>query len=186
MTTSFKARATWTCTLWIRFKPGLKGTIDSSDEIRVRSNKTIDGRGANITLSGGALELDRVYNAIVAYLRFRDMDDDGVRVIDGCSNVWVDHCTFQGPSVDGAIDVTVGSHDVAISWCHFIDWTKTSLLAANSTDIDYSSDRVTLHHNWWQQCRSPGRSPVAIIPVVIDVVTTEAPDGGWRSAWMRK
>lgn len=40
--------------------------------------------------------------------------------LNGCNNVWIDHCTF-GNSFDGNIDVENGSSGVTISWCKIGD-----------------------------------------------------------------
>src|SRR5262245_295910 len=49
-TGSLRACAEHTDPQWIVFD--VSGTINLSSEIRIKSNKTIDGRGANITVSG--------------------------------------------------------------------------------------------------------------------------------------
>ena len=43
---------------WIVFKRGLKGTIKLKSVLKVGSNTTIDGRGANITVTGHPIEVD--------------------------------------------------------------------------------------------------------------------------------
>lgn len=40
--------------------------------------------------------------------------------LNGCKNVWIDHCTF-GNSFDGNIDVENGSNGITISWCKIGD-----------------------------------------------------------------
>lgn len=44
--------------------------------------------------------------------------------INGCNNVWIDHCSF-GIAFDGNIDIENGSSGITISWCTFGD-TDTS------------------------------------------------------------
>lgn len=36
--------------------------------------------------------------------------------LNGCKNVWIDHCTF-GNSFDGNVDVENGSYGITLSWC---------------------------------------------------------------------
>ena len=59
--TTFKAAVTSDEAKWIRFAPGLTGDIVITGEnLRIGSNTTIDGRGANITLTpnGACIEIN--------------------------------------------------------------------------------------------------------------------------------
>lgn len=88
----------------------------------------------------------------------------------GASNVWVDHCTFSDGDRpdhtarvalgrpmqhhDGLLDVTHQSNHVTVSWNHFKDHDKTSLVGgSDSNKADDGRLKVTFHHNLWERTR---------------------------------
>ena len=100
-----------------------------------------------------------------------DFDNLSLR---GATRVWVDHCSFddgQRPDAaeprrfgrpmqrhDGLLDITRGSDLVTVSWNHFRDHDKTSLVGGSDRHLeDAGRLRVTYHHNLWEQTRE--RSP---------------------------
>ena len=136
---------------WIVFKKGLKGQLKLKTVLKVGSNTTIDGRGANITVTGRPIEVDghtkkRVgNNVIVTHLKFKDSVSDSLRVRDGAKNVWIHHNTF-GRAGDGQIDIINGGTDVTISWNSFGNHGKTMLIGSSRNS---KTERVTLHHNYF-------------------------------------
>lgn len=83
------------------------------------------------------------------------------------THVWVDHCTFSDgarpddfePVVfgrrvqhhDGLLDVTQQSNWVTVSWNHFHDHDKTTLVGSSDGQLlDKDKLKVTFHHNWYQ------------------------------------
>lgn len=85
-------------------------------------------------------------------------------------NVWVDHCSFDDgtrpdaaePRVfgrplmrhDGLLDVTRGSDLVTVSWNHFREHDKTSLVGSSDrATTDEGRLRVSYHHNRWQHVK---------------------------------
>jgi len=129
---------------WIRFR--VSGTIQLRSPIAVRSNKTIDGRGARIVISGRGLAVDGASNVILENLIFTDGRDDAIHVTNGAQRVWIDHCSFARWG-DGLIDVTRGSTDVTVSWCRFEQHDKVMLLSADPRHTFDRAMRVTVHHN---------------------------------------
>jgi pectate lyase len=155
----------------------VQGTIASPDEsfvkLRVGSNKTIIGLGADATLEHigfdvtgwgdvetGTLaefcepefegQFAPVSNVIIRNLTFRDTlgsssDADGIVVQCYAHHVWIDHNTFLGaPSGnDGAIDIKRGADWVTVSWNHLQAWDKSMLLGHD--DANGEQDRGTLH-----------------------------------------
>lgn len=85
----------------------------------------------------------------------------------GATHVWVDHCTFDDgarpddgePVVfgrrvqhhDGLLDITQQSNWVTVSWNHFHDHDKTTLVGSSDGQVlDKDKLKVTFHHNWYQ------------------------------------
>jgi len=138
---SLRSCAESTNTYWIVFN--VSGTITLQSTIVVRSNKTIDGRGANITLTTptdfvngdhgyGMFEIGSwnfipgpISNVIIENLKFQDNYGNGMIVIgENASDIWIDHNTFQN-SVDEEIGISSGgkqlgsSNNITISWNYF-------------------------------------------------------------------
>jgi len=145
---SLRAAVEDSAALWIVFD--VSGGIHLQSQLHVQPNKTIDGRGAQVTIYDRDLIIDGVSNVIVENLIFRDSDEDAIRIIHGATDVWVDHCSLRHAS-DGLIDITKAAADhttdVTVSWCYFTDHSKVMLISASSDDQDDVNLRVTLHHN---------------------------------------
>lgn len=136
---------------WITFAPDVQGkTIDlgnSDDEITMRSNKVIDGRGAPVTITGAGLyATDRKRNLILHNICIRGISGGGSQSGDGIrlsnsTDIWVDHVTVEDAN-DGGLDVTTwpGRIDpiirVSIGYSRFIGTEKNLLLANTPNDPD--------------------------------------------------
>ncbi|XP_047951064.1 probable pectate lyase P59 [Salvia hispanica] len=141
--------------LWIIFEKNM--VIKLKQELMVQSDKTIDGRGAKVEISGGAgITIQFVKNVIIHGIKIsnivkaaggliRDSVDhvgmrqqsegDGITIF-GSQNVWVDHVSLT-KCTDGMIDATQGSTAVTISNCHLTDHDKTILFGS---DDNYKDD----------------------------------------------
>ena len=92
----------------------------------------------------------------------------------GATHVWVDHCTFDdgdrpdaGERValgrrvqhhDGLLDITQQSNFITVSWNHFRQHDKTSLVGSSDKQtLDDGRLKVTYHHNLWEDTKE--RSP---------------------------
>jgi pectate lyase len=163
---------------WIMF--AVNGTINVlGSPIQVHSNKTIDARGASITLTNYGLWIGRYdvngqfhgsSNVIVENLNLSNGTTTGtilnaIMIEQGATNVWVDHCTFINLPKMG-IDVTTANPsyttDVTVSWCRF-SWSSTGfnspmLVGADPYEQNGQNMRVTLHHNFFD--RQTQRSPM--------------------------
>jgi pectate lyase len=154
---------------WIRF--AVSGTIDiPSIPIQVHSNKTIDARGASITITSHGLWIltfdingqpNGSRNVIVENVNFSNgFDDrfDAVMMQQGAGDVWVDHCSFTN-WIHNAMDVSAPRpsvySDVTISWCRFNPPTVQGinhtpiLFGATPTEPYMENMRVTVHHNFF-------------------------------------
>lgn len=123
--------------LWIVFANDMIITL--SQELIVGSNKTLDGRGANVHIAYGAqITLQFVRNVIIHNLHIHDLksaagglvrdstehygwrtrsDGDGISIY-GSSNIWIDHVSMSNCE-DGLIDAIEGSTAITISNSHF-------------------------------------------------------------------
>jgi pectate lyase len=140
--------------LWIVFD--VNGTIRLNSQINVKSNKTIDGRGAKITISGYGIKISGVSNVILTDIVFdksaegaSEREGDAITIIDGAHDIWVHHCEFSR-WCDGCVDITEASTNVTVSWCKFHDHDKTMLIGARSSATGDVVIRVTLHHNFFE------------------------------------
>lgn len=123
--------------LWIIFAKSM--VIKLQQELLITSNKTIDGRGANIHIAyGGGLTIQFVQNVIIHGIRIHHIigtsggivrdsilhlglrtvsDGDGISVF-GSSHVWIDHVSME-KCADGLIDAIQGSTALTVSNCKF-------------------------------------------------------------------
>lgn len=126
----------------------VSGSIDISGMNDVPSDTTIIGAdGAEIT--GGGLDIDGVSNVIVQNIAFSGWDDDAINIQEGSTNIWIDHNSFTD-GYDGAVDTKRESDFVTISWNHFFDHEKTSLVGhSDGHTEDEGHLRVTFHHNFY-------------------------------------
>ncbi|WP_422772124.1 right-handed parallel beta-helix repeat-containing protein [Plantactinospora sp. WMMC1484] len=128
----------------------VSGTISCSGMLRVRSNKTIVGVGANATISGCGFTINGDRNVIIRNLNFRGWDDDAINVEQSATNIWVDHNSFTD-GYDGAVDIKRGSDFVTVSWNRIYGHDKSMLLGHSDDNAsqDVGHLRVSYHHNWF-------------------------------------
>ncbi|WP_329051559.1 pectinesterase family protein [Streptomyces violaceus] len=122
-------------------------------EIKVRSDKTIVGRGTSGHIVGGGFFLGSgVHNVIIRNLTIRDAyqgvwndkdhDFDAIQM-DGAHHVWIDHNDLRHMA-DGLIDVRKDSTNVTVSWNKLSDNNKTFGIGWTE---NVKTD-ITIHHNW--------------------------------------
>ncbi|WP_437819978.1 pectate lyase family protein [Sorangium sp. So ce1078] len=153
----------------------ISGTIvgGGAPMLRVRSNKTLIGVGADATIDGFGFDVSGwteelaastgetctaaapegytpVSNVIIRNLTFVNSADDSINIPCFSHHVWVDHNTFER-SHDGSVDVKRGSDWVTVSWNHFHQTVKTLLLGHDDGNGAQDTGRlhVTYHHNWF-------------------------------------
>lgn len=154
---------------WIVFD--VEGTFDLGESrVDVRSNKTIDGRGRDVTIDG-ELRLASARNIIISDVRVtnshgeRCAQDGDVISIRGpgatrpadyaTRDIWIHHVDGFGGG-DGLIDVRGGSR-ITISWSHFHDHNKGFLLGMESAgEIEGRQQVLTFHHNWFERITKRG------------------------------
>lgn len=131
------------------------GMIDLAGSATVRARKTIVGLGTDAGIVGTLnISGTTVSNVIVRNLTISSPAGDGITIINGARNIWVDHCTFFDCS-DGQLDITQQADFVTVSWCKFNYTTNSghnfSMLIGSSDGStgDRGKLNITLHHNWW-------------------------------------
>nr|XP_043639727.1 pectate lyase 1-like [Erigeron canadensis] len=154
--------------LWIIFEKDMVITL--THELVVQSDKTIDGRGAKVEITGAGFTLYEVKNVIIHGICIHDTketpggmiknsdgppglrqksDGDGICVT-GSSKIWIDHCELS-KGVDGLIDVTLGSTAVTISNCKFTNHHKLILLGADDGHHHDKNMLATVAFNWFAE-----------------------------------
>lgn len=141
--------------LWIIFKRDMVITL--KQELIMNSFKTIDGRGANVHISGGAcITIQYVSNVIIHGLHIHDCkptgnamvrsspshygwrtiaDGDAVSIF-GASHIWVDHCSLSN-CADGLIDAIMGSTAITVSNNYFTHHNEVVRPPARSYALDF-------------------------------------------------
>ena len=143
--------------LWITFARNM--VIRLQQELMVASDKTIDGRGANVNIFDGAgITIQFVKNVIVTNLHIKKIvakeggmirdsvdhfgqrtrsDGDGISIY-GSSNIWIDHVSMEN-CADGLIDAIMGSTGITISNSHFTKHNEVMLFGASNS---YTQDKM--------------------------------------------
>ncbi|KAG8388669.1 hypothetical protein BUALT_Bualt02G0149400 [Buddleja alternifolia] len=151
--------------LWIIFARDM--VIRLSQELIMTSNKTIDGRGAQVHITDGAgFTLQYISNVIIHNIRIHDIkvgngglvrdsithygyrsrsDGDGISLF-GATNIWIDHVSLS-KCYDGLIDAIEASTAITISNCHFANHNEVMLFGASDSYSDDKIMQITLAFN---------------------------------------
>ena len=139
---------------WVLFKKS--GTYNLQSPLRLKSDKTFDGRGRDVRIAGMGILTEESSNLIFENLTFTA---PAITVLDTSSrralsihnrshNVWVDHCTFEEyPLVE--LDVKRGSYGVTISWSRFENAQTGVLFGLAGDIIKDTAQSLTAHHNYF-------------------------------------
>ncbi|MCF0217203.1 MAG: right-handed parallel beta-helix repeat-containing protein [Fibrobacteraceae bacterium] len=146
---------------WILFEKS--GTYNLQRPLRIASNKTIDGRGRNIRITGMGILTDLDSNLIFENLTFSDpsittLDTTSRRAVsihNETHHVWIDHCTFEKyPLIE--VDIKRGSYNVTLSWSRFEN-AQTGILFGLTPDLVVDSVQTfTMHHNYFTNMETSG------------------------------
>ncbi|KAJ9684683.1 hypothetical protein PVL29_016917 [Vitis rotundifolia] len=151
--------------LWITFSTNM--LIKLKYELIVNSFKTIDGRGANVHITGrGCMTLQYVSNVIIhgvhvhhcvpsgnadirsspTHVGWRGKSDgDGISIF-GSRKIWIDHCSLSYCR-DGLIDAIMGSTGITISNNYFSHHDEVMLLGHDDKYLPDSGMQVTIAFN---------------------------------------
>ncbi|MFC4592042.1 pectate lyase family protein [Sphaerisporangium corydalis] len=131
----------------------LSGRVQVDDMLTVVADKSILGVGSTAEITGGGLQLGSTTrpgnNVIIRNITFTDASDDSISVTNKAHHVWIDHNDLSN-GFDGLLDIKRESDFVTVSWNHFHDHSKTTLLGHSDTyTADIGKLRVTYHHNFF-------------------------------------
>uniref|UniRef100_A0A7N0REL8 Pectate lyase n=1 Tax=Kalanchoe fedtschenkoi TaxID=63787 RepID=A0A7N0REL8_KALFE len=151
--------------LWITFAADM--VIRLQQELIVQSDKTIDGRGAEVHIAHGAgFTIQYVHNVIIHGIHIHEIksgngglirdsvdhfglrtpsDGDGISIF-GSSNIWLDHLTMSR-CTDGLIDATMGSTAITISNSFFTYHDKVLLFGATDAYPEDERMQITVAFN---------------------------------------
>ncbi|XP_073269161.1 probable pectate lyase 12 isoform X1 [Primulina huaijiensis] len=151
--------------LWIVFPSNM--LIHLSQELIFNSYKTLDGRGANVHITGGGcITLQYINNVIIhnihihhcyqsgetnvrsspTHYGWRTLSDgDGISIF-GSRDIWIDHCSLSNCK-DGLIDAIMGSTAITISNSIFSHHNKVILLGHSDNHLPDSGMQVTIAFN---------------------------------------
>ena len=139
---------------WILFEKS--GTYNLQSPLRLKNDKTFDGRGRDVRFAGMGILTETSSNLIFENITFTA---PAITVLDTSSrralsihnrshHVWVDHCTFEEyPLVE--LDVKRGSHNVTISWSRFENAQTGVLFGLSGDIIRDTAQSLTVHHSYF-------------------------------------
>ncbi|KAK9755563.1 hypothetical protein RND81_01G034900 [Saponaria officinalis] len=151
--------------LWIIFASNM--VIHLSQELIFNSYKTLDGRGADVHITGGGcITLQYINNVIITNIHvhhcyqsgntmvrsspthygYRTLSDgDGISIF-GSKDLWIDHCTLSHCK-DGLIDIIMGSTGITVSNNHFSHHNEVMLLGHSDEFEPDTGMQVTIAFN---------------------------------------
>nr|GLL35004.1 probable pectate lyase 5 [Ipomoea trifida] len=153
--------------LWIIFAADM--TIKLKHELIFNSYKTVDGRGANVHITGGGcITLQYISNVIIhnvhiyncvptgntnirsspTHVGYRSKSDGDAISIFGSRNIWIDHCALSH-CTDGLVDAIMGSTAITISNSYFSHHDEVMLLGHDDKYLPDSGMQVTIAFNYF-------------------------------------
>ena len=153
--------------LWITFAKTM--IISLKEELIIRGDKTIDGRGVQVRIANGSqLTVQFANNVIIHNIHIHDLvssnknggnirdspnhfgwrtvsDGDGITVF-GSTNVWLDHLSLSNCQ-DGLIDVIAKSTGVTISNCHMTNHNDVMLFSSSDSHPEDQIMQITVAFN---------------------------------------
>ena len=150
----------------------------------LQSGTTLIGKGPGCGIRGGTIQINGKSDIQIRNLTIRDSFDpfphheandgynaqwDGVNIQGTCSNIWIDHCTFEDTiglgyvntngssqekwqTYDGLCDMKNNSTNITVSNCKFQNHDKTMLIGSSPTDGKNNERFITLVGNYFYNC----------------------------------
>lgn len=158
---SFRECAEKDTAAWILFEKS--GSYNLQSPLRIKSNKTVDGRGRDVRITGMGILTQESSNLIFENLTFtspaitaRDTSSRrALSIHNRTHHVWVDHCTFEEyPLIE--VDIKRSSYAVTLSWNRFEN-AQTGILFGLEPDIYVdTAQTLTMHHNYFANMEARG------------------------------
>lgn len=158
---SFRECAEKETPVWILFEKD--GTYNLRSPLRIKSDKTVDGRGRDVRITGMGILTQESSNLIFENLTFtapaitaRDTSSRrALSIHNRTHHVWVDHCTFEEyPLIE--VDIKRSSYAVTLSWNRFEN-AQTGILFGLEPDIYVdTAQTLTMHHNYFANMEAHG------------------------------
>jgi pectate lyase len=112
----------------------ISGNLSGCGIVKLASDTSVLGVGANSGLTDGGLQVRKVSNVIIRNLKlFRAPQGKDLIDIDASTKVWVDHCdlssvglTGDKDTYDGLLDAKHGADMLTFSWNKFHDHVRPS------------------------------------------------------------
>ena len=123
---------------------------------------TIEGIGEDATIHGFGMLIRNCSNVELRNFAVMCCMDDSISVDTDNSNLWIHNLDlFYGKTGgdsdqakgDGTIDLKLSQY-ITVSYNHYWDSGKASLLDAGSESADSCVDYITMHHNWFDHSDS--------------------------------
>jgi pectate lyase len=142
------------------------GYLVGTEQISIKSNKTLLGVGDTAHLEGIGLSINLARNIILKNISIAHVcttgasNGDGIEINGASKNIVIDHCEISSDRnngvdyYDGALDIKNGSTFITVSWSAFHDHYKVSLISSGDTQYGDTVIRATYHHNYFYNCGS--------------------------------
>ncbi|GBG79362.1 hypothetical protein CBR_g29510 [Chara braunii] len=127
-------------------------TITLKSRVECTNDKTVDGSGYKVRITGWGLSANRVSNVVFKNLCIAKTKLDGV-TIRLSSRIVVQGCTISGVG-DGGTDVITHSSEISILNNHYTHMWKTILLGNSDKDTGDTVMSVTVAFNFFDGCIS--------------------------------
>ncbi|GBG68876.1 hypothetical protein CBR_g3574 [Chara braunii] len=127
-------------------------TIALKSRVECTNDKTVDGSGYQVRITGWGLSANRVSNVVFRNLCVKNTRLDGITARLS-SNIVIEGCSFSGIG-DGAVDIITHSSGVSILRNHFMGILKTILAGNSDSDSGDKSMTVTVAFNHFDNCGS--------------------------------
>jgi pectate lyase len=146
----------------VKFSGWLVGT----EQISVKSNKTLLGIGDTAHLEGIGISINQARNVILRNISIAHVcttgasNGDAIEINGASKNILIDHCELSSDRnngkdyYDGLMDIKNGSTFITVSWSAFHDHYKVCLISSGPTQYIDTVARLTFHHNYFYNCGS--------------------------------
>ncbi|KAL5598293.1 uncharacterized protein BROUX77_006127 [Berkeleyomyces rouxiae] len=143
----------------------ISGTLKGCGVVKLTSDTSVIGVGADSGMEDGGLQVKNVNNVIIQNLNMHNPPQGkDIIAVDKANQVWIDHVALTSMGTDtgdkdfydGLLDITHAADLVTVSYSSFQNHYKASLIGhsdSNSAE-DTGFLHVTYHNNYWNNIGS--------------------------------